>query len=276
MVIAGSNRRRGVALPSVGPGKAGPFWGGPACVRLVLEWRFSPRGIASCPACTSPTSKRDCICTAAGPPPGRSPPPGRALAPAPMPGCQDHPPGLQGLSDLTDAGSLGVTVAGEPLPDRLYYFRLAFSGWEYGEVATASCKSWTPATSSYTRTRSISGSAMTSRAREQPDGAKATSGLLTRDAFSGHPGTELVGDAAPLFTSGIRVGLGKRGGDPGRHESAVALACVGQHVAHEVHPGAVEKRRHSDSLGSATVRAGSICWAARRVVSRVGLCRVAS
>ncbi len=47
---------------------------------------------------------------------------------------QDHPPGLQGLSDFTDAGGLGVTVAGERLAHRLYHFRLAFSGREHGEV----------------------------------------------------------------------------------------------------------------------------------------------
>jgi len=47
---------------------------------------------------------------------------------------QDHPPGQQGLSDFTDAGGLGVTVAGEPLAHRLYHFRLAFSGWEHAEV----------------------------------------------------------------------------------------------------------------------------------------------
>ena len=47
---------------------------------------------------------------------------------------QDHPPGHQGLSDFTDAGGLGVTIAGEVLPHRLYHFRLAFSGWEHAEV----------------------------------------------------------------------------------------------------------------------------------------------
>ena len=47
---------------------------------------------------------------------------------------QEHPPGEQGLSDFTDAGSLGVTIAGEALPHRLYHFRLAFSGWEHAEV----------------------------------------------------------------------------------------------------------------------------------------------
>ncbi len=41
---------------------------------------------------------------------------------------QEHPPGQQGLSDFTDASSLGVTIAGEALAHRLYHFRLAFSG----------------------------------------------------------------------------------------------------------------------------------------------------
>ena len=31
----------------------------------------------------------------------------------------------------------------------------------------------------------------------------------------GHPGAELVGDAAPLLAGGIRVGFGERGDDPG-------------------------------------------------------------
>jgi hypothetical protein len=47
---------------------------------------------------------------------------------------QVHPPGAQGLSDFTDTGPLGVTVAGQPLPHRLYHFRLAFSGWAHAEV----------------------------------------------------------------------------------------------------------------------------------------------
>jgi hypothetical protein len=46
---------------------------------------------------------------------------------------QEHPPGQQGLSDFTDASDLGVTIAGEPLPHRLYHFRLAFSGWQQAE-----------------------------------------------------------------------------------------------------------------------------------------------
>jgi hypothetical protein len=33
---------------------------------------------------------------------------------------QEHPPGEQGLSDFTDAGSLGVTIAGEALPHPLW------------------------------------------------------------------------------------------------------------------------------------------------------------
>ena len=44
---------------------------------------------------------------------------------------QDHPPGRQGLSDFTEATSLGVTIAGQPFEHRLYHFRLAFSGWQH-------------------------------------------------------------------------------------------------------------------------------------------------
>jgi hypothetical protein len=47
---------------------------------------------------------------------------------------QDHPPGQQGLSDFTDAGELGVTIAGQAFPHRLYHFRLAFSRWRHAEV----------------------------------------------------------------------------------------------------------------------------------------------
>lgn len=47
---------------------------------------------------------------------------------------QDHPPGRMGLSDFTDATDLGVTVAGEPLPHRLYHFTLAHSRWQHAEV----------------------------------------------------------------------------------------------------------------------------------------------
>jgi len=47
---------------------------------------------------------------------------------------QDHPLGRQGLSDFTEATSLGVTIAGQPLEHRLYHFRLAFSGWQHVHV----------------------------------------------------------------------------------------------------------------------------------------------
>ena len=47
---------------------------------------------------------------------------------------QIHQPGRLGLSDFTDMSGLGVTVAGAPLPHRLYHFRLAFSGFEHGHV----------------------------------------------------------------------------------------------------------------------------------------------
>jgi len=42
--------------------------------------------------------------------------------------------GRLGLSDFTEMDDLGVTVAGEPLPHRLYHFRLAYSGFEHAHV----------------------------------------------------------------------------------------------------------------------------------------------
>ncbi len=47
---------------------------------------------------------------------------------------QNHPPGWQGLSDFSPASKLGVTIQGEPFDHNLYHYRLAFSGWEHGEV----------------------------------------------------------------------------------------------------------------------------------------------
>ena len=47
---------------------------------------------------------------------------------------QEHPPGRMGLSDFTDMGGLGITIAGGPLDHRLYHFRLAFAGFEHAHV----------------------------------------------------------------------------------------------------------------------------------------------
>jgi hypothetical protein len=47
---------------------------------------------------------------------------------------QEHPPGRMGLSDFTDVGDLGVTIAGELVDHRLYHFRLPFSGFEHAHV----------------------------------------------------------------------------------------------------------------------------------------------
>lgn len=44
---------------------------------------------------------------------------------------QEHPPGRQALSDFTDGGGLGVSIAGEPFGHLLYHFWLAYSGWQY-------------------------------------------------------------------------------------------------------------------------------------------------
>src|SRR3546814_16024064 len=48
-----------------------------------------------------------------------------------------HEPGRLGLSDFTEMGDLGpltVTVAGLILDNRLYHFRLAYSGLEHAHV----------------------------------------------------------------------------------------------------------------------------------------------
>lgn len=47
---------------------------------------------------------------------------------------QVHEPGRLGLSDFTDMGSLGITIAGQPLDHLLYHFRLAWSGFEHAHV----------------------------------------------------------------------------------------------------------------------------------------------
>ena len=47
---------------------------------------------------------------------------------------QEHEPGRLGLSDFTDTGCLGVSIAGEALGHRLYHFRLVFSGFEHAHV----------------------------------------------------------------------------------------------------------------------------------------------
>ena len=47
---------------------------------------------------------------------------------------QEHPPGRMGLSDFTDMGELGITIAGAPFAHRLYHFRLPFSGFAHAHV----------------------------------------------------------------------------------------------------------------------------------------------
>ena len=44
---------------------------------------------------------------------------------------QEHPPGLQALSDFTDGRGLGVMLGGEPFAHLLYHFWLGYSGWQY-------------------------------------------------------------------------------------------------------------------------------------------------
>jgi hypothetical protein len=47
---------------------------------------------------------------------------------------QRHEPGHQAQSDFTVADAIGVTIAGEAFPHRLYHFRLVYSGWEHARV----------------------------------------------------------------------------------------------------------------------------------------------
>ena len=47
---------------------------------------------------------------------------------------QTPEPGRMALSDFTDAGELGVTIAGQTLEQRLFHFVLAYSGWEHADV----------------------------------------------------------------------------------------------------------------------------------------------
>ena len=47
---------------------------------------------------------------------------------------QTHEPGHRGFSDFTHMGSLGVSVAGQPLDRMLYHFRLAWSGFAHARV----------------------------------------------------------------------------------------------------------------------------------------------
>jgi hypothetical protein len=47
---------------------------------------------------------------------------------------QEHPPGRMALSDFTDMGELGITIAGALFAHRLYHFRLPFSGFAHAHV----------------------------------------------------------------------------------------------------------------------------------------------
>ncbi len=47
---------------------------------------------------------------------------------------QVHRPGVMGLSDFTKLKQVEITIAGKPLEHLLYYYRLAYSGWQYVQV----------------------------------------------------------------------------------------------------------------------------------------------
>ena len=47
---------------------------------------------------------------------------------------QDHPIGQQGMSDFCVMDCMGITIAGQLFPHRLFHFALVYSGWEYADV----------------------------------------------------------------------------------------------------------------------------------------------
>ena len=57
----------------------------------------------------------------------------------------------------------------------------------------------------------------------------------------GHLRPDLIGDIAPLGACGLRCVLGKGRCDEGGDDTPSSLSCMGQGIAHEMNPGAVEK-----------------------------------
>ncbi len=47
---------------------------------------------------------------------------------------QIHSPGEMGISDYTWANQLNITLAGVAFEQKLYHYRLVFSGWAYVQV----------------------------------------------------------------------------------------------------------------------------------------------
>ena len=45
-----------------------------------------------------------------------------------------HEPGMIGLSDFTELKGVEVTINGKPFEHLIYYYRLAYSGWQYAQV----------------------------------------------------------------------------------------------------------------------------------------------
>ena len=45
-----------------------------------------------------------------------------------------HDPGMMGLSDFTTLKEIEVTIGGQPLEHLIYHYRLAYSGWQYGQI----------------------------------------------------------------------------------------------------------------------------------------------
>ena len=65
-------------------------------------------------------------------------------------------------------------------------------------------------------------------------------GLVEQGGEPGKGGAQLIGDVTPLFSGGVRRGLGEGGGDEGRDDAATTLVGMRQGVAHEVNAAAFQ------------------------------------
>ena len=108
---------------------------------------------------------------------------------------QTHEPGHRGFSDFTHMGSLGVSVAGQPLDHMLYHFRLAWSGFAHARVV-------------------LGGESGTSRVRVMLEGSRAF-GLEGGGSFVPSLEVGLRQDGGDAETgTGVELGGGVRYTDP--------------------------------------------------------------
>jgi hypothetical protein len=78
------------------------------------------------------------------------------------------------------------------------------------------------------------------RGRERHVGEDVLLGAVHEGCELGHLRAELVGDGAPLPLRTLRISFCVGCADPGGNDVALRLPGMGERVAGEVHPGAVE------------------------------------